>query len=151
MKNKYFIQEWDYEKYGPLSNEADQVAFMGTLEFANIFGQPMIKMADSRIEGLIKIEYNKKTIYRKFVANNLVAETQCVVLSYRSLAELGLDLKENSQEPKTVMIEPTSAITYLWYNSYAYIRKPFRWAVIGLILTLLFGVLTTILELIPYC
>ena len=145
MKNNYFIQEWDYTQLGPLPFEADQLAIMRTAEFVNIYGVPMVQMGDYKIEGLIKITYNNKCIYRKYVGNNDIPEDQCVVLTNRSLAELGIHSKKDFQTPILATIEPASSISYLWHNSYAFIRKPFQWAVSGLLLTILFGIASVVL------
>lgn len=147
MKNEYFIQQWDYPQYGPLPFDADQLAIMRTSEFTNIYGVPMVQMGNNKIEGLIKIKFNNKCIYRKFVGNNDIPDDQCVVLTNRSLAELGIHSKNENQLLTPATIEPTSAVLYLWHNSYAFIRKPFRWAAYGLLITTLSGITSVVLEI----
>ena len=70
-----------------------------------------------------------------------------MVLTNRSLAELGINSKNEDILHIQATIEPASAVSYLWHNSYAYIRKPFQWAVCGLLLTMLFGITSVVLEI----
>ena len=153
MKNNYFIQIWD-QRIFPLDSDYDQIALLRPSEFNNIFEKTMGQMANNNVEGLIMLSYHGRTIYKKYVANTAFPEDGCVILSYRSLAELGIDPKDIINTPDTVSIEPASAFAYLWNNSYSYLRKPFRWAVCGLLLTIFFGLISiafAIFQLICCC
>lgn len=147
MGSQYFIQKWNHTIF-PLGPEYDQLALLQTSAYANIFGVPMVEMGNHKVEGLLKITYNKKSIYKKYVGNNDFPEDNSVIINYRSLAELGINPKDIGENLTLVNIEPASALEYLWHNSYAHIRKPFQWAIISLLLTIILGMISIVIELI---
>ena len=150
---KFFIQSWDI-KENSTGHELDQYAIMNSHAFVDLFGKTMPEASTKEIEGLLKITYKGKSIYRKYLGSN-IAESENVILNNRSITELGLRTKDIQENPNIVEIEPASVWAYLYNNSYSYIRDPFKLAIIGLVATILFGIISTIIGIITlyesYC
>ena len=145
----FFIQPWDI-KDDSTGHELDQYAIMNSHAFVDLFGKTMPEASTKEIEGLLKITYKGKSIYRKYLGSN-ITESGNIILNNRSIAELGLKTKDIEENPNMVEIEPASVWAYLYNNSYSYIRDPFKLAIIGLAATILFGIISTIIGIISLC
>ena len=149
MKNQYYVL-WNNITRG-FGTECDQVALFRSSEYTHLFGTSMPRKGNKEIEGLLKISYQKRTIYRKYISSNIPDEASDIVLNYRSLAELGINPNTAENDLYLLDVEPANAWGYLWNNSYVHIRKPFQWAIYGLLMTIGFGVVSIILEVMSLC
>ncbi len=144
MKTTRFIQLLD-SKTMYIGDELNEYAMVRGCDFNEFFEHSMTQTASKKVEGLLKISYNNNQIYRKFIGSNLV-DPDCIILDNRSLAELGISRGEAEMTPPAVQIEPACAFAYLWHNSFSFIREPFQWAIIGMFISVLLGILSVVLS-----
>lgn len=145
----YYVQWNDVTR--DLGIDYDQIALFRSSEYVNIFGMSMPRKGNKEIEGLLKISYKNKTIYRKYIGSNIPDEADDIILNYRSLAELGINPKNIPENQYQLLVAPASAWAYLWNNSYAYIRKPFRCAIYGLLISIGFGIASLVFDILSLC
>lgn len=131
LSQAFVEQHIEYENYVFVNSKWYQKIYANQVDDDSNTFKP------EKVEGLVKIVSPTKTIYRKCKGAALPAHE--IAMGYRS-AHL-LYEKPLSQE---VDIQPTNAMCYLWNHCDPTIHIPFRMALVGGILSLLFGAISVI-------
>lgn len=103
-KKSYFIG-----LYPPQINPGvteDFFAYVKSTEFRNLTGKPLSESGAHDV--YVRISYGHKHIYRRLQGYNM-AEGDMVLLTYRSMSELGIS---NLVNPKNVYVKPVPKYMY---------------------------------------
>lgn len=134
ITNSDFVnQHLDYEKYVLVHSSA----------FEAIYDEKMKDTNDSdELEGLVKISYNGKSIYRKSIGGHVKKDK--IQMGYRTMHELKVS-------PDTeVRVTPANWFCYYWCNSDSNYKQPFRIAVVSLAITVL-SIIISLCSLMQNC
>lgn len=147
-----FYKYLDYMKAQQISKgdpilsfpDTERYVLIGQKSFEGIHGQTIKETSNSNIlEGLVKITYKGKCVYRKCIGRNISLDE--IQMGYRTKCELKVDYDSE------VSVESANWFAYYWYNSDSYFKHPFRIAVISAIITILSFVFDVISFLHEYC
>ena len=125
----------EHEKYVIVNSQAFKEIYENKLKTAT---------NPDKLEGLVKISGKSKPIFRKCIGGH-VKSIDNIEMGYRSAAELKVT---PSQE---VDIKPACWFEYMWRNSESQIRFSFMFAVIGVVLTIIFGIVSIVLTICRNC
>ncbi len=120
--------------------DVDKYAFMSPYDFEENFKTTKSKTESNDIlEGFVKVQYQKQSIYRKFRSLHSLNKGE-VHLSYNSCCELTIINKLT--QPVDVIVSPANKWAYYWCNSDSYVRLVFK---IGLI-SILIGIISIVIS-----
>ena len=134
---KDFINEYE---------NSERYAIMNANTFKECVGYKRSSVQDpKKLEGLLKITKTpeNKSIYRKYRYDPEVKDGQ-ILLSLTARSELGLNGQYRLSNKWKVEVKTANWFCYYWCNSDSSIKKPFRWAFCGVIMTLVSLALTII-------
>ena len=145
MNDLIKVHQFEKEFLDKFEN-AEKYAVMNADTFKKCTGYRKSAVQDAeKLEGLLKITNlrNKKSIYRKYHYNPAL-NNNTVSLSLTARSELGFKGVYRRSNNWLVCITKANWFMYYWRNSDSSIKKPFRWAFLGVIMTMISVALTIV-------